>query len=137
MKSIIAKKIVVVIMMITCIAGMALSANAATVPLGAYTSPSYGSSSTYSSSYKQFKTYLNNVGFNGLPSGTWAYGADINIGFYHGNILCSGGMTSHTTLHTTSSKVSFRPVSGTDYSRGGYTNCSRACTASVTYTFYT
>ena len=99
--------------------------------LGANTTPSSsGSYSTYSTSIKSYKTYLSSVGFNGLPSGTWASGASIRIGFYNSsNTLMSQGLTTHNSLYTTSSKVNFFPSSGTSYRQGGFTNCSRACTA--------
>jgi len=139
MKKRIAKKIVALIMVVTCIAGMAVGTNATTVYLGANTTPSSsGSYSTYSTSIKSYKTYLSSVGFNGLPSGTWASGASIRIGFYNSsNTLMSQGLTTHNSLYTTSSKVNFFPSSGTSYRQGGFTSCSRACTAGATFTYYT
>lgn len=139
MKSHLLKKVLSIIIAFSCIAGIAIGTNATTVYLGANTTPSSsGSYSTYSTSIKSYKTYLGSVGFNGLPSGTWASGASIRIGFYNSsNTLMSQGLTTHNSLYTTSSKVNFFPSSGTSYRQGGFTNCSRACTAGATFTYYT
>ena len=134
----IAKKIVAVAMIVSCLAGMAFGTNAVTFTVGANGTPKYyGSCSSMSTSIRRFRTYMRAASFSGLPSGTWPAGKKITFRVYNSSNGASSGPSTHSGTYSYGTYASFTPSSTQTYRPGGFTDYSSSATVDFTPYYYT
>jgi len=133
MKKRVIKKMVALILIVSCLAGMATGANATsyTISLGADHVIGYSSSRRNYYKSTNYTTNLTSVGFIGLPPGVMPYGSTVNFALFSSKSTCNSGTNTHSSLGSVSS---IHPLSSGKHYLGGWTTASIGATVGVTIT---
>ncbi|SCW58194.1 hypothetical protein SAMN02910456_01967 [Ruminococcaceae bacterium YRB3002] len=126
----IAKKIIAVAMIVSCLVGMAYSSNAANinVSFGGNKTPGY-SSSTFNPHSTNATAQITSVGFIGVPPEVWPYNKSIWLSLYR-NGAVQTSWVKHTSKYTVKSISGISPQNA-NYNVGAKTDNSTGATINV------
>lgn len=135
-KQSILKKALAMIMMVTCVIGMAFSVNAETLSMSA-SGTADSSPKTSSDIGTQYYVKLTSVSYNGMANNTFPYGASITANLHKSNGTTIGNPGTITAVNSPiypSIKQSYRNTSGSFYIQLKNEYGNLGCTVGVTWT---
>ena len=132
MKQKILKKITAIIMVVTCVAGMAFSTNAYNISFGASGNVGYSSGTDYYTD-SAHTSVLSGVGFIGLPAGVFPSNKYVNVRIYKSKK--SSSANSPAVLHYSTGAIVFDAYSAATCYTGASTNASTGATVGVYVTY--
>lgn len=136
MKHTFSKRIITMVIMVACVVGMAVGANAYTMSVGTSINyPKYCSTTQNTNGNRTgFQTTISGAAFTNMPSGYWPYQGHILLRMYTSKSSSAYATTaaSHNANGTTAS-AQFTPSTGNGtYYLGGYTDKGIGATMAVT-----